>query len=272
MKRVFSALGWAILFTLGYLLIQLLVSIGFGIVIGLIAALDGPVGGEAYIAAVASKAAAATAYISLVSNILAGLAVWGVCALRRQRLKEALCLRPLPLSQAGISGGFGLICGIALLLLLNLLPASMLESYAAQSSALTTGPFLPRLIAYALAAPLLEEMLFRGLIYNALRKGMGRAWAIGICSVIFGLMHGHPVWMVYAAVLGVLLCLLRDACSSLWAPIIFHICINLMGTFILPYCPWAYNWAVLLLSLAACVLLWRKLGLGREMAPPEGNV
>ncbi|NCB64372.1 MAG: CPBP family intramembrane metalloprotease, partial [Clostridia bacterium] len=90
------------------------------------------------------------------------------------------------------------------------------------------------------------------------------------CALSFGAMHGQPVWIAYAVLLGLMLCLVRDACGSLWGPICFHISFNMVGSFLLPQ--WRMQgmqaFGVLSLSLAACFFLSGSLGLGGERKAP----
>lgn len=267
-KIFWSRLGLGALFVAGYALLQLLVSAAYGTALSLAALLEtGPQARpEALLEAVEARYMAAVPYISLVANGLAALAIWGVCALRRRRLGPGLGFRPLAPAQAALCAAFGLSVATALFVFLNLLPLpeALLEGYAAQSSVLLEGPLAVRLVSIALAAPLLEEMLFRGLVYGTLREGMPRGWAILLSSLAFGLLHGHPLWMAYAALLGAILCLVKDACGSLWAAVVFHGLVNLTGSFLLPACPWAISLVALFLAVALSALLWVRLGLGGE--------
>ncbi len=89
----------------------------------------------------------------------------------------------------------------------------------------------------------LEELIFRGLLYKALRpSGMGKA--IVISAVTFGLGHavnlvngsGAPaaetlLQMAYAVSLGFLFVLLFERSGSLWAPIASHSAIDVLSVF-----------------------------------------
>lgn len=76
---------------------------------------------------------------------------------------------------------------------------------AAQGGAMA---FVPSLLGGALFTPFGEEILFRGVIANALNR-FG-AWAgVGLSSVIFGLVHGVSVILLVAIMVG----LLSPSCS-----------------------------------------------------------
>ena len=62
-----------------------------------------------------------------------------------------------------------------------------------------------QILSVVLAAPVLEEILYRGLIMKSLQRGMPVFIALIIQAVLFGLMHGQLIWVFYATFLGVLL-------------------------------------------------------------------
>lgn len=76
------------------------------------------------------------------------------------------------------------------------------------------------------AAPVAEELIFRGCLYGALRKSGGRVPAIVVSSVLFALIHGHLPSLPGLIVLAVGLALVYERCGSLWAPISMHASFN----------------------------------------------
>ena len=83
-----------------------------------------------------------------------------------------------------------------------------------------------------------EELLFRGLLFPALRRHM-RLWpAIGTTCAVFGAIHlmnaledgdltGATVQTIAATMTGFLLLALRLRCASLWPAILYHMAWNL---------------------------------------------
>ena len=62
------------------------------------------------------------------------------------------------------------------------------------------------IISIIIMAPIVEELLFRGGMQgHLLRKWKNPAWAILASALIFGLVHGNPVQMFFASILGVVL-------------------------------------------------------------------
>lgn len=83
------------------------------------------------------------------------------------------------------------------------------------------------LAAFAvIVAPVVEEIIFRGLLYPALRRIRGPRFALVVTSVLFGLIHWPPVVWAPLAVLGVFLGWLVDSTGSLLPCIVAHMAFN----------------------------------------------
>jgi uncharacterized protein len=71
-------------------------------------------------------------------------------------------------------------------------------------------------------APFVEELFFRGFVYQSLKRQMG-VWGAALSSgLIFGAIHFKPEFLVPLAILGVLLALLLERTGSLWPCILVH--------------------------------------------------
>lgn len=77
-----------------------------------------------------------------------------------------------------------------------------------------------------LAAPVTEELVFRGCIYGIVRKNAGRLAAVVGTSVLFALIHGHVPSLAGLFVLAVALALIYERTASLWAPVCLHAAFN----------------------------------------------
>ena len=89
------------------------------------------------------------------------------------------------------------------------------------------------LIAVFLPAALHEELLFRGYLYQKLRRGSWSA-AIAISSSVFALLHGgnagvSPLAIANVLIAGVLLALAYEAVRTLWFPIGMHLAWNVVS-------------------------------------------
>lgn len=102
------------------------------------------------------------------------------------------------------AAGLGLNLALSATLELIPLPVDLLESYAEAASPLADVSFVS-VLSSVVFVPLLEETVFRGLMLRTLRRGIGRIAALITVTVIFALMHSHPLWIAYAAVCGLIL-------------------------------------------------------------------
>lgn len=77
-----------------------------------------------------------------------------------------------------------------------------------------------------LAAPIVEELLFRGFLQSAVRITCGKMQTILISGFVFALIHWNAHVFLQIFVLGLLLAYLFEITGSLVAPITVHICHN----------------------------------------------
>lgn len=79
------------------------------------------------------------------------------------------------------------------------------------------------LFLYAGVSPVVEEVVFRYLLCNRLRRAQGRA-AFGVVAsaFLFAVYHGNIVQGVYAFILGVLIACAYSYFESFLAPVLFH--------------------------------------------------
>jgi membrane protease YdiL (CAAX protease family) len=86
-------------------------------------------------------------------------------------------------------------------------------------------PFTASFFGGAILTPFGEEILFRGVVANALNRY--GAWAgVGLSSVIFGLFHGLNVILPIAIMVGVLSGLLFRRTGSIWPSVVLHCVYN----------------------------------------------
>jgi membrane protease YdiL (CAAX protease family) len=76
------------------------------------------------------------------------------------------------------------------------------------------------------AAPVAEEVVFRGYLYGVARRYAGRWGALGASSLLFAAIHMHWPSMAGLFVLGLILALAYEKTRSLWVPIFMHSIFN----------------------------------------------
>ena len=100
-------------------------------------------------------------------------------------------------------------------------------------------------LAITILAPIFEEILFRGIIFNELKKSMPVLPAIIAQGVFFGIYHLNLLQGIYAAILGCILGLIYQMTKSLWSNVIVHMTFNLLGVFVMPYVLDKTSWFVI---------------------------
>lgn len=86
-------------------------------------------------------------------------------------------------------------------------------------------PFIVQLILMAVIPGVVEEFIFRGVIYHSYRKN-GVLGAAVLSALCFGLFHMNFNQFFYAFVLGLVFALLVEATSSLFSSMLAHIAAN----------------------------------------------
>ena len=92
------------------------------------------------------------------------------------------------------------------------------------------------LLAFAIlviAAPLAEEVLFRGYLYGKLRKAVPVWVAMLVTSALFGFVHGQLNVAIDVFVLSLVMCILREITGSIWAGVLLHSIKNAVAFYIL---------------------------------------
>ena len=81
-------------------------------------------------------------------------------------------------------------------------------------------------------APITEEIIFRGFILSRFKKAMPTSLAVVLSSVLFGLVHLQLLWVIYAALIGILLAIIAEQEKSIGASILLHMAINFSALFV----------------------------------------
>lgn len=82
------------------------------------------------------------------------------------------------------------------------------------------------IVAAVIAAPICEEIVFRGYLYPAAKKFAG-PWVAGICSaLIFSAAHGSLSALLPLFIFGCVLVFVYEKTGSLWSTIAIHFCFN----------------------------------------------
>lgn len=90
------------------------------------------------------------------------------------------------------------------------------------------GGFVPALLITVLLTPVIEEVLFRGVLFTSLRQKKSLVFAIVVGGIIFSLAHiGNPIQALGALPLGIYLCFMYHRLGSIIPGILLHASWNL---------------------------------------------
>ena len=207
--------------------IYLMATVATSIVTAIIAAVSGGAGSLAE--RMSSGPMSALSY-----GLSMGLTILGVLIYRKLRRGKGRVFR---LSMRGfnpmlILWGFVLvlITGIVIEPVLNLFPESFLNLLNQMGS---NGGW--SVLMLAVLAPVMEEVLFRGILLEAVREKYSSGRAIVVSALMFGVIHIIPQQVVNAFVIGLILGFIYVRTDSLWPVIIIHALNNAMAYVIMQW-------------------------------------
>jgi len=260
MKNVFKQSGKAIcyllLFTGSQFLISFIMQVIYGVKVGMAAASSGTTPSNQEIVEGTTEFLMNNMnWLTLMSGLLTIFILWLVFLIRRKKIFQEVGLykfnkrKVLPLILLGVATAFFVSCVLSLLPL----PESLMESYMESAQGLMSGSLPIMILSTVIVAPIVEEVVFRGLIFSRLKKSMNVWVAIVISSLFFALMHGQLLWMIYAFFLGVLLAIIAEHLNTIGASIILHMAFNLVGVFGEKIN--MVNWQMLIVAVVALVVM-----------------
>ena len=100
------------------------------------------------------------------------------------------------------------------------------KGYEEAAGGIYSVPIWIQMLVTGAAAPVAEELVFRGMGYACLRTRMGTAPAAVISALFFGLYHGNLVQAVYAFGLGIMLAVIYEHFDGLPSAVFFHVAAN----------------------------------------------
>lgn len=125
----------------------------------------------------------------------------------------------------------GAVCNWGFSVIMNLLAVTDHFSNEAQES-LLAGELLIQVIGIGVIVPIMEEVLFRGLVYNRLKKYVPQKAALLLGAAMFALYHGNVIQMLFAFPMAIIMICLYEKWKVLTIPIVFHIASNLFAIFV----------------------------------------
>lgn len=100
-------------------------------------------------------------------------------------------------------------------------------SYTEITKTFYTGRLALEFLALCVVIPIVEELLYRGIVYKRAADWLGIRCAVVVSAVIFGLIHMNLVQFLYAALFGLLLAYFVEVTGNLTGAVAAHMAANL---------------------------------------------
>ncbi|MBC1333875.1 CPBP family intramembrane metalloprotease [Listeria booriae] len=176
----------------------------------------------------------ASVYWSVFSNFIAVIIVW---LLLRKQPRSTKIEQSQPAS-VGVSVIYAVLGFVALLIgqYIAIAIMSMFGVGGASQNTEMLGELaraVPLMIVFtSVLAPILEEIVFRKIIYGGLASGMNIHVAAVISSLFFGLMHMDLAYLLVYFVIGLILCYMYTKTKRIAVPIAAHMLMNVIAMII----------------------------------------
>ena len=109
--------------------------------------------------------------------------------------------------------------------------AKQVKGFDSLYSDMEKGPYIWLFLAIVVVGPIIEEILFRGIIFSSFENATRSSWfPVIITGVMFGIWHGSFIQGVYTAIFGMILAYFMKKCRSLVFVAFAHGINNLSGT------------------------------------------
>ena len=175
-------------------------------------------------------------HITLIANVLALVTYIFVFRMRKMNFTREVGFTRLGFVPAAVTFLLGLALNLFVAVAISFIPfpEAWWRDYEYLASTIPEAPEVITLLSVVIMTPVIEEVVLRGLFYGRLKRGMPMFAAMLISSWLFGLIHGTPIWIIYASLMGFILVWIYEKYRSLIASVLFHFGFNL-GGFVLGY-------------------------------------
>ena len=171
------------------------------------------------------------AFMLAIAYLVAAFVIWKFFAkedigsvekevkLKHARLKSPSAYACMVVGVLGIAIGLNLLFEVV-----GITNAS--ESFKQAATEQYSAAFLVGLLVNGLIAPFAEELIFRGTVYNRLKKNQKYPIAILVSALCFGIYHSNIVQGSYAFLLGCVIAWLYESFGHFYVPVAAHILSN----------------------------------------------
>lgn len=151
------------------------------------------------------------------------------------------------------------------------------EAYRQAAEALYAPSLAVRILYSGMLIPIIEEVLFRKLVFGFMRKRCSYLWSMLVSSILFGAYHGNLVQFIYASVCGMLLAYLYEIYGRIGAPILAHMTMNVVANIMTEF--GIFTWilenvfrVLIVTVLCALILYFAMISLQKMVRNPEIDI
>ncbi|WP_026834652.1 CPBP family intramembrane glutamic endopeptidase [Eubacterium xylanophilum] len=139
---------------------------------------------------------------------------------------KSLAAKPLLINV--LMGVLAQFATVVIILAVVMVSPGVIESYNDTMQGMDMDNVQPAILilVVCIIGPIGEELVFRGMIYRTLRKGLPAVAAMIISGILFGIYHEQLVQGIYTAIFGFVLALVFEKTNSVLPSIVMHITYN----------------------------------------------
>lgn len=157
---------------------------------------------------------------------------------------------------------FVILVGFSISILLNLIIININKLFNINNNLLDYKYLIQTIIASCLLGPIIEELLFRGVMFNKIKTFNNLNVSILLTTFIFAFFHDSITQMIYAFIIGYICIKLYVEYDTLLVPIIFHISCNLVVPLLNNYLVnlnYIYTILIIIVSLIIFIIFYKKM-------------
>ncbi len=167
--------------------------------------------------------------ITIFSCLVTCIVVVIVLLVRRSGGRETLVIKPIPVAEVALLIVLGISMNLATVYIMSVvpIPESVLAEYEELVGNVIIGQnFWLTFLSTAVLVPITEELIFRGMSFNVMRRRMHITVAFILQTLLFAGVHLIPLQILYVLPASAVLGLVYIWSGNFVAPVILHMTYN----------------------------------------------
>ncbi|MCX8129629.1 MAG: CPBP family intramembrane metalloprotease [Clostridia bacterium] len=223
--RYLKMTGFIFLYLSVYLILQIYLSGVAGLFFSIIKLMQDPMITPSEITAPLLQG---TIFILAISAVVSFLIYWFTFWLRKENIFRFCKFHKISVKNIGLVCVLGVAMVFPVSFIVEVLKIDQLSKMTEEAFNMLfkNNNVFVLLLGIGIVGPIIEEIIFRGLIQNELKRNMNIAAALFIQALLFGVYHLNLTQAIYAFPLGLILGLVFLQTGSIWGSILVHIFFN----------------------------------------------